>query len=187
MKFKSQKHGESGTKLYLIWNNCRQRCYKENHKWFHSYGGRGIKMQENWITDYLSFKEYVTGLEGFSLKKLGLKGLTLDRINNNDDYKEGNLRWVSMGIQNRNKRKRKNCLCNKIGVSIDHNKYKAVISNGDGVIHLGLYLKEDNAAKAYQIALKIIQDNPNTTKEEIQHAVSDYRESIGLKRIKTRK
>ena len=38
------KHGLSGSKEYVIWNNIKARCFNKHHKSYPDYGGRGISM-----------------------------------------------------------------------------------------------------------------------------------------------
>lgn len=94
--------------LWLCLKNIKDRCYNSNHKSFKNYGGRGIKIYEPWINNYIEFKEWI-------LENLGErpKGYSLDRINNNKNYEPGNLRWATSKEQNNNRRrKNENRICN---------------------------------------------------------------------------
>src|SRR4051812_20672767 len=42
-------HGQKGTRLYGIWNGMKTRCTNPNDKAFPKYGGRGIKICEEWM------------------------------------------------------------------------------------------------------------------------------------------
>lgn len=99
------KHGYSKHPLYKIWKHIRSRCYSVVNINYHRYGGRGIKMCNEWYNDAGKFIEW--GLangykEGF--------GLELDRENNNDGYFPDNCRWVTSEINNNNKRNNKKYL-----------------------------------------------------------------------------
>ena len=37
-----RKPNVSGTRLYIIWQGMKQRCYNPNHPQYSNYGGRGI-------------------------------------------------------------------------------------------------------------------------------------------------
>lgn len=95
-------HADSRSKLYRTWVNIKQRLFNPNHLAYPNYGGRGISIRPEWITDYVAFKEYV-------LSTLGPRpdGFSIDRIDNDGPYDHGNLRWADDTMQNRNKRPRK--------------------------------------------------------------------------------
>lgn len=89
------KHGLCYTNLYRRWINMRSRCNNSNSTKYHLYGGKGIKVCAEWENNFLSFYNW-------SIKNGYKKGLTLDRINGNDNYKPSNCRWVTYKIQSRN-------------------------------------------------------------------------------------
>lgn len=80
-------------KTYYAWNDMKKRCLNPKHKNFNRYGGRGIKVCDEWLS-----------YEGF-LRDMGEApdGLTLDRINNDGNYEPSNCRWVpwSVNLANR--------------------------------------------------------------------------------------
>ena len=93
-------HGLRNHKLYGVWRSMKERCTLETHKYYKDYGGRGIKVCKLWMNDFQSF--YVWAMSN------GYKeGLTIDRIDNNKGYEPSNCRWVTMAIQNKNKRNTK--------------------------------------------------------------------------------
>ena len=90
------KHGFSeGSRLYTIWKNMRQRCINPNITEYQNYGGRGIRVCDEW-SDYPSFMKWALA-NGYS------DDLTIDRINNNGNYEPGNCRFITMKEQCRNK------------------------------------------------------------------------------------
>lgn len=96
-KIKATKHGMSNSRIYRIWSGMRRRCNDKNDKDFKNYGGRGIKVCDEWNNDSGKFIKWA--LEN------GYKDtLTLDRINVNDGYKPSNCRWATAKEQGNNTR-----------------------------------------------------------------------------------
>ena len=88
-------HGESRTRIYIIWGNMINRTSNKKNKDYKNYGGRGITVCEEW-KDYLTFKKWALE-NGYS------DTLTLDRIDNDKGYYPGNCRWTDEETQNNNK------------------------------------------------------------------------------------
>lgn len=117
------KHGMKTSNVmdYRRWQAIKARCFNKNNPAYKHYGGRGITMQESWIDDAKSFIEYIGNLDGH-----GEHGLSIDRIDNDGDYCEGNLRWASKVVQMNNQRNKKtNSGYDKISIEINSsgNKY----------------------------------------------------------------
>lgn len=91
------KHGASKSKLYFVWSDMKSRCSDTNAMPYQDYGGRGIKVCEEWVASFESFQRWALA-NGYK------QGLTLDRINVNDGYTPENCRWVTMKTQCNNKR-----------------------------------------------------------------------------------
>ncbi len=95
MSLSSIKHNLSGNKLYFIWAGMMNRCYNEKFQDYHNYGGRGIKVDEHWH----SVKNFIDDVQdGY------IKGLQLDRVENDMNYSKSNFRWATRTENNRNKR-----------------------------------------------------------------------------------
>lgn len=84
-------------RLYSKYKNMKIRCYDDSYRCFDRYGGREIKVCNEWLQSSQSFIKWAINNGGLD------RTLTLDRINNDGDYSPDNCRFVSMKIQNRNR------------------------------------------------------------------------------------
>lgn len=90
-------HGKSKERLYTMFHNMHKRCYDKDHISFRNYGGRGIGVSEEWRNDFESFYEW-------SIKNGYNDNLTIDRINNDNDYSPVNCKFITHKEQQNNRR-----------------------------------------------------------------------------------
>lgn len=104
---KKVRHGLSRTRLYRKYVGMKTRCYCNNEQYYKDYGGRGIKVCDEWLGKYgfTNFAKWAFE-NGYSEEKgdNGKTILTLDRIDVNGDYTPSNCRWVTNQEQQNNKR-----------------------------------------------------------------------------------
>lgn len=79
--------GLSDHKLYSVWANMKDRCYNSSNHAFHHYGGKGIKVCDEW-SNFIVFYNW-------SMENGYEDGLTIDRINSNSDYSPNNCEWIT--------------------------------------------------------------------------------------------
>lgn len=95
-----EKHGiTTGGKprTFIIWNGMKARCNNPKSTSYKSYGGRGIKICDEWMA-FENFHNWAI-INGYS------DGLTIDRIDNNGNYEPCNCRWISATENKKNQRK----------------------------------------------------------------------------------
>lgn len=92
----AKRHGLYKTPTWNSWSGAKSRCTNTKDANYPNYGARGIKICKRWN----KFENFV--------KDMGIrpKGLTLDRIDNNGNYKPDNCRWATYSMQNSNQRRR---------------------------------------------------------------------------------
>ncbi len=91
--------GLSRTPEYSIWSSMIQRCHNPKFTQYKDYGGRGIRVCDEW-----------RGRGGFAqfIDHVGRRSspeLTVGRIDNNGNYEPGNIRWETRIAQMSNCRR----------------------------------------------------------------------------------
>lgn len=96
----NRTHQMSKTRLYTIWFFMRSRCNNPNKSSYKYYGGKGIKVCQEWddVNNDAFLKFY-----NWSVSNGYKDGLSLDRIDVDKNYEPSNCRWVEWAEQQRNK------------------------------------------------------------------------------------
>lgn len=89
------KHGLCKHPIYKTWINMKSRCGNPNASKYNLYGGKGIKVCEEWENNVQAFYDWSMS-NGWEI------GLTIDRKNGNMDYSPDNCQWVTYRAQNNN-------------------------------------------------------------------------------------
>ena len=94
------KHGLSNTRFDSIRQGMIQRCYNNNNPYYKNYGGRNIKVCNEWLDK----ENGLLNFYNWSINNGYDKHLTLDRIDVNGNYEPSNCRWVTIKVQENNRR-----------------------------------------------------------------------------------
>lgn len=84
-------------KIYNIWKTMKARCNNPKSSYYHLYGGRGIKVCDEWNGDAKSFHDWAIE-NGYK------EGLSIERIDVNKGYNPDNCKWIPLSEQCYNRR-----------------------------------------------------------------------------------
>ena len=76
------------SRLYSIWGHMKQRCNNPKSHNFKYYGGRGIKVCEEWSNSFEAFYGWANS-NGYA------DDLEIDRVEGTGNYEPSNCRWVT--------------------------------------------------------------------------------------------
>ena len=140
-----EKHGMTKTQVYRAWADMKNRCYNKSLLNYFLYGGRGIRVCDEWFNSFTSFYNDI----GYLHKD----GLIIDRIDNEKGYYPSNCRWVSPAISSCNQR---NIGIFKKGVSLNRtkNKFISKIQVDGKSYYIGSFKDEISAHNSYLLVRK---------------------------------
>lgn len=105
---RNRKHDGSHSRLYRIWNSMKKRCSNPNDPAYKNYGGRGIKVCDEWSKSFSDFRDWAisSGYDENAEKFV----FTIDRIDVNGNYCPDNCRWATPKMQCNNRRNNRNII-----------------------------------------------------------------------------
>lgn len=98
LRFKSQgAYVPNKNRVYNSWHAMKARCYSPCNNRYRLYGGRGIRVCDEWKNSFEAFREWALS-NGYA------ENLTIDRIDPDGDYCPDNCRWIPPEMQSSTRR-----------------------------------------------------------------------------------
>lgn len=93
----NRTHGMQPYRLFYIWESMKSRTQNQHNKSYCYYGGRGIKVCDEWRDSFEAFRDWALA-NGYQ------DDLTIDRKDVDGDYEPSNCQWATSKEQQNNRR-----------------------------------------------------------------------------------
>lgn len=162
-KENSVKNNPKVRRLYNVWIGMKERCYNPNNPNYHNYGGRGIEVCKEWISNFRNFEKWAneTGFD-YDAKS---RGCTIERKDVNGNYCPENCCWIPLSKQGNNKR-------NTVHIEVDGDTFTInELSEIYGINRNTLYCRYANGD-----SVEDLLKPPQTVKECMDKSMKTRRE-----------
>ena len=166
------KYQIQNKRLYCIWYGMKQRCCNSENENYPRYGGRGITICNEWL-NFDNFAKWALN-NGYA------DNLSIDRINNDGDYKHNNCRWTDNKEQ---------CINRITNIKV---KYKnkeitlielSEITNIPHKTLLERYHRGDREDRLIRPVTKNIENHSKITKEAVLEIREKYKQGTSIKKL----
>lgn len=164
-------HHMTDTRIYSIWEKMKARCTNSNLPGFNNYGGRGIKVCQEWMDSFEAFYEWAMA-NGYD------DSLSIDRIDVNGNYCPENCRWVTQKVQANNTRTNVYVEYNGERLTL-HEIYDKYSKNG--VSYKLFHSRYRKRGWDIEQALTVPPDNMSVTIGDETHSITEWADINGLK------
>ncbi len=138
--------------LYNTWRGMLERCYSTTAKNYNRYGANGIFVFDEWRdkTRHPKIKRWSLGFCLFldyladTLKEKP-EGYSLDRINLNQGYEPGNLRWADASLQKKNQKIKNQTGFKYVYAVSGSSKWQAEYKIGKNRVYVGVFETKEQA------------------------------------------
>lgn len=141
MKTRNRTHGMYNTPENNTWQSMKKRCNNKSHISYKHYGGRKIKVCDEWNSSFENF--YRDMGERPSEKH------SLDRVDNNKGYSKENCRWATKTQQARNQRS--NVLIEYKGEKKCLQEWADLLGFSWQKLHYQIFIAKHDLKKVFQI------------------------------------
>lgn len=159
----------SHERLYGVWRNMNDRCLNPNNNNYHNYGGRGIKICDEWKNSYEVFRNWAYE-NGWTeeIPDNHRDVLSIERINVNGNYEPSNCCFIPLWKQIYNRRqysertpiktKKDTTIIEINGVKKSRREWQEFYNIKDATLNyrlsIGMTMEEALSTKKYDISNK---------------------------------